>query len=208
MPKFKPLPPLERLNELLEVVEIPECNYGKWSGLRWKVDRRGAIKAGDVAGNLMASSKVADRFDWIVCVDYAKYCASRIIYCMAQGEYPGDVQVDHEDQNSLNNNPWNLRLDVEGTIQQVNQKKPRHNTSGVVGVGWYGPTKKWRGYVHQAGKYNHLGLFDCKIEAAYVVNKKWIELGWNTLGRELNNLENIECNCKSCASLSSGEGVS
>ena len=199
MTKFRPLPPLERLNELLEVVEIPPDKYGVWSGLVWRVNRGGKARAGSVAGTLKPDSKNPDRLDWQAEVDGVAYMASRVIYYMTHGEDPGDVQVDHKDQNPLNNNAWNLRLDVDGGIQGVNKGIYRNNKSGVVGVSRHKGARKWRAYVEIESKKKHLGLFTCKLEAAHEVNEKWKELGWPELGRKLNDLSQISCDCSKCS---------
>lgn len=193
----KALPPLERLNELLKIVEIPEDKYGVWSGLVWRV-RRGRQRAGSLAGNLQQNSRTSERKDWKIGVDGVLYFASRIIYYMTTGEDPGDSEVDHIDQNWLNNNAWNLRLDVDGSIKEVNRPKRRDNTSGVVGVSWHKLRGKWRAQVNENGKRKNLGRFTCKIEATRVVNDKWIEMGWDKKGRELNDLESVECSCDCC----------
>ena len=198
MPKSRPLPPLERLNQLLKVVEIPENKLGEWSGLVWKVNRRGPARAGSVAGHLQQASCSQKRKDWTVGVDGVLYYASRVIYYMTTGEDPGKAQVDHIDQNWLNNNLWNLRLDIDGNVQKVNIPKRRDNTSGVVGVCWDKLTGKWKAQVQENGKRKYLGHYNCKVEAARVVNDKWIEMGWDKKGRELNDLESIECSCKCC----------
>jgi hypothetical protein len=199
MIKFRPLPPLERLNELLEVVEIPPNKYGEWSGLVWKINRRGKAKAGSVAGSPQPCRHRPGRADWTVRVDNIQYGVSRIIYYMTRGEDPGDIQVDHEDQNSLNNNGWNLRLDVDGSIQKINFPKQQNNTSGVVGVHWNKATGKWQAEVRPKSTRKYLGLYTCKVEAARVVRNKWIELGWHELGRELPNLDKVQCNCSRCS---------
>lgn len=193
MPKFRPLPPVERLNELLEVVEIPEDKFGKWSGLVWKTSR-GRQRAGNEAGTARPCYRKNGRSDWIVKVDGITYVASRVIYFMAYGEDPSEVEVDHKDQNWLNNNAWNLRLDVNGNVQDINKPMYRNNVSGVVGVGWY--KGKWRARVNQ----KQLGRFTCKIEAAHAVNEKWHELGWLELGRKLNDLSAVQCDCDKCKS--------
>jgi hypothetical protein len=198
MPNHIPLPPLERLNELLEVVEIPEDKYGEWSGLVWRVSR-GCQRAGSRAGRLIRRKNQPDRFDWQVGVAGMRYIASRVIYYMTYGEDPGDVQVDHKDRNPLNNNARNLRLDVDGGIQKVNTGMRRDNKSGVVGVIWYKKTRKWQAYVKIESKQTHLGMFTCKLEAARVVNAKWIELGWPEKGRKLNDLKTIACDCGKCS---------
>lgn len=198
MPKFRPLPPLERLNELLEVVEIPEDKYGEWSGLVWKVRRGGKANAGSVAGTPKPNPGNPDRVDWIVGVDNVYYVAARVIYFMTYKKDPGDGQVDHKDQNWLNNNAQNLRLPPGTSVQRINSSIRRDNTSGVMGVGWDKEAQKWRARVGSEGKFTSLGRFTCKHEAAHAVNKKWIELGWVELGRKLNDLETIVCDCGKC----------
>jgi len=195
MPNYKPMPPLERLNELLKVVEIPLDKYGVWSGLVWQVRRNGTKGVGSVAGSLRLPSGKPGRMDWRIRVDGVYYYASRIVYYMTRGEDPGNIQVDHKDQNPLNNNEWNLRLDVDGDIQSVNQPMRRDNTSGMSGVSWHKRAGKWQAHVQIEGKTDHLGYFTCKIEAACAVRDKWIELGWNKLGRELPDLNEIKCSC-------------
>lgn len=193
MPNHRPLPPLERLNELLEVVEIPEDKYGKWSGLVWKVNR-GPQRAGSVAGTPKPDPGNPGRVNWKVGVDGFQYIASRLIYFIVYGEDPGGAEVDHEDQNWLNNNAGNLRLDTNRSFQQVNRPAQRNNVSGVMGVHWSKVVGKWRVEVNMKS----LGYFSCKAEAARVANEKWSELGWDKLGRKLHDLEAIECDCESC----------
>jgi hypothetical protein len=197
MPKFRPLPPIERLNELLKVVEIPEDKFGIWSGLVRKVNR-GGRRTGSVAGTPHQDTTNPERKDWEVRIDRVSYFASRVIYYMTTGEDPGDAQVDHIDQNWLNNNAWNLRLDVDGSVQQVNRPKFKNNTSGIVGVSWDKSRGKWKAQVNENKKRKNLGYFVCKIEAARVVNDKWVENKWDKKGRQLNDLESVKCNCECC----------
>lgn len=199
MTKYKPLPPLERLHELFEVVEIPPDKFGEWSGLVWKVDKRGrGARVGRVAGTPSPSVCNPNRANWMVGIDGAIYTVSRVIYYMEHGEDPVDSQVDHKDQNWLNNNTWNLRIDVSGGVQKANTPILRTNASGVVGVSWCKERGKWASYVSVKNKQKNLGRYTCKIEAARVVNQKWIELGWDKLGRKLNDLEAIACDCENC----------
>ena len=118
---------------------------------------------------------------------------------MTYGKDPGNIQVDHKDQNWLNNNAQNLRLDTDGSIQKVNTPKRRDNTSGVVGVHLDKHSGKWMVRVPIKGKRKNLGYFTCKIEAARVIRDKWIELGWDKLGRELPKLNEIKCDCSRCS---------
>jgi hypothetical protein len=192
MPKYNPLPPLERLNELLEVVEIPEDKYGEWSGLVRKVSR-GGQRAGSEAGCLVRTARGVSR--WKVMVDNQRYYASRLIYFMINGVDPDKLDVDHKDRNPLNNNIENLRLG-NGSLQGHNRRIPIHNTSGAVGVSWYEPTRKWQAYLTHEHSRKNLGYFICKIEAARAYNSKVIELGLDKLGKPLNDLETLECDCK------------
>jgi len=192
-----PLPTLDRLNELLKVVEIPPDKYGKWSGLVRKVSR-GSQLAGSVAGSRRPCDKNPGRVNWVVSVDNIRYYASRVIYYMTYGENPGSAQIDHKDQNWLNNNARNLRIVVDSSVQKVNSPMYRNNISGVVGVHWNKVARKWQAEVRSESKKIYLGLFICKIEAAYAVNKTWIELGWTKVGRKLNDLQTVACSCEKC----------
>jgi hypothetical protein len=200
MPKYKPLPPLERLNALFEVVEIPPDKYGEWSGLVWKV-RKGRQLAGNVAGHRQPNLQSKGRFDWVVKVDGVLYYTPRVIYKLVYKTDPIDSQVDHIDQNSNNNNIWNLRLDVDGKIQGVNQPIRCDNTRGVVGVCLDKRTGKWIAQVRIKGSLKTLGRYFCKVEAARAIKNKWIELGWDKLGRKLPDLNKVDCACSTCSSM-------
>jgi len=197
MPKHIALPPIERLNELLKVVEIPESKYGVWSGLVWKVGRQGTKGIGSVAGSKLPNSRAPGRFDWKVMVDGRLYPASRIVYWMANGVDPDDLQVDHKDRNPFNNNVENLRL-ADRSVQGHNRGPRSINTSGAMGVHWDKQKGKWRAQLWNERKYFSLGRYTCKIEAARVVNDKIIELGLDKIGKPLIDLESLECSCSSC----------
>lgn len=197
MPKYNQLPPLEKLHELLKVVEIPEEKYGIWSGLIWKTDRRGKMKAGNVAGTLSPHPLKQGRFDWKVKICGKLYIAARIIFYMSNNINPGDIQVDHKDTNTMNNNVLNLRLDSDdGSLQKHNQSKRLDNKSGVPGVTWHKQRKKWRAVITHKHQLHCLGLYVCKIEAARAINDKIIELDLDKIGKPLNNLKQIKCDCK------------
>lgn len=200
MPKYNPLPPLERLNELLEVVEIPPDKYGVWSGLIWKVERKGTKGVGSVAGCKAKCTHTKERYDWVIGINGKNYQVSRIIYFMAVKKDPGNLQVDHKDQNTLNNNIKNLRLDTYGDIQNVNKSIRKDNTSSVEGIYWVEKIKKWRARVFINKKNKHLGYFTCKIEAARAVKNAWVNLGWDKLGRKLPQTDKIICECCICLS--------
>lgn len=190
------LPPIERLNELLEIVPIDPSQFGTQSGLIWKVNRRGPVRAGNVAGTKRSSKERPDRVEWQVHVDRRHYTVSRVLYLMAKGVDPGELQVDHKDRNPLNNNVGNLRLG-NNSLQGHNRGLPKNNKSGAVGVT---PRKngKWFAKLAHEDDQFYLGYHTCKIEAARAYNNKVIELELDKLGKPLNDLETLKCNCSSC----------
>jgi len=76
------------------------------------------------------------------------------------------LQVDHIDNNKLNNCIDNLQLLTnrencsKGIIARGN------TTSKYLGVGWNKNTKKWRAKILINGKQKHLGLFNSEQEAS------------------------------------------
>ena len=198
MPQYKPMPPLERLNELLEVVDIPPDQYGKSSGLLWKINRSRNAKAGKVAGNLKAHHSHKDKFYWEITIDGKSYYVARVVYYMVYNEDPKNIQVDHKDRNTYNNNAYNLRLDINRDIQIANQSTRSNNTSGVSNVNWHKRLKRWQAYLCVRGQRTHLGTFICKLEAAHVVYNAYVENELDKKGRDLPDLTKVKCACTSC----------
>jgi len=79
-------------------------------------------------------------------------------------------EVDHIDQDKLNNRIDNLR-DVPKGINQRNSKLNSNNTSGISGVVWHKQTKRWCSQSTVNGKRHHIGLFDDIKVAALAVKK-------------------------------------
>jgi hypothetical protein len=96
--RIKPLPPIERLNELLE--------YDGVTGvIRWRVTRGRSAKAGDEAGSVNKETGYR-----IVMVDGRNYTASRIAWALHYGVDPYPTEVDHKNLNRTDNTIGNLRL--------------------------------------------------------------------------------------------------
>ena len=197
-----PLPPLERLNELLEIAPIPKSQIEIQSGLIWKVSR-GPQRAGSVAGSKNPNLITPGRFDWQVGIDGRKYTASRVIYFMANGVDPGELEVDHKDQNPMNNNVGNLRLG-DDSLQGHNKRPQSNNTSGAVGVCWDKKRRKWKAYLTYEREDFYLGLHTCKIEAARAYNNKAIELELDKIGKPLHDTTKLTCTCSNCVNAPRG----
>lgn len=125
------------------------------------------------------------RYNWFLAHDYPsrsmtlnKYNASgrkvsyqQRLHREIMGLEPYDERdVDHEDNNKLNNRKSNLRLCNQ---LQNNRNKPKTslNKSGYKGVSWKKSHQKWCVQIQTGGGAHHIGLFENKHEAAYVYNQ-------------------------------------
>jgi hypothetical protein len=150
MPKFKPLPTLQRVQELLSYDLKTGKLYWKKSVARW-------IKPADEAGTY-------GKHAICVTIDKRKYMAHRIIWLMQTAKDPSDLLVDHIDGDPHNNRLANLRL-ATSRQNQCNQKTRSDNTSGLKGVSWSEERQKWQTGIQVNGKRIALGRFNTKEEA-------------------------------------------
>lgn len=81
----------------------------------------------------------------------------------------GDGEVDHINQDKLDNRRSNLRL-VDRSANMHNVTGHRSNTSGYKGVYWHKAANKWMAGIGLRGKFKYLGLFPTK-EAAFAARK-------------------------------------
>lgn len=105
-----------------------------------------------------------------------KYRAHRIIWWMLFDEQP--EVIDHINGNGLDNRLENLRAATKKENSR-NQKRPTHNTSGVVGVYWNIGCRKWVASIRVDGVLRHLGVFDEKEEAIKIRKQIETELGFH-----------------------------
>jgi hypothetical protein len=78
---------------------------------------------------------------------------------------PSDMQVDHKDQDKLNNQRSNLRL-CTSRENRLNTGKRSDNISGFKGVTWRRDRRKWQAGIKVKGKNIHLKMFLTIEEAA------------------------------------------
>ena len=127
----KPIP-LDRCFELFHVDSTSP------SGLRNAVDRRNSPK-GNMAGWKVVNPRQGYVF-YQVHIDGKSYLCHRIVYAMRTGN-PNPVEVDHVDQDSTNNHPFNLRA-ADRSLQCINKTHP--NATG-----------KYRGVCRRGSKWGY-----------------------------------------------------
>lgn len=141
-------------------------HYDPLTGVFTWLVTRGKAKKGAPAGSA--------RKDGYVCIviDGLHHLAHRLAWLYVKGEWPA-VKLDHKDTDPSHNWLENLRLDVLGQNEQNIRRPHRNNKSGVLGVHWYAPTKRWKAQIAIGGVNTHIGYFHTKAEAgaAYVIAK-------------------------------------
>jgi hypothetical protein len=157
MLRAKPTPSVEVLNSIL--------SYDEATGeLRWKKvpqERVVRSKVGEIAGAIMVNGYR------LLCVNYQRYLAHRIIWKMMTGE-DAPFSIDHIDGDRLNNRMSNLRAATQSQ-NGMNCKMRKNNTSGVKGVYW--GWNRWKAQISIARKCIPLGGFDDINEAAAAVEQ-------------------------------------
>lgn len=153
MTKPKPLPLVE---ELLLVFDLSETSP---SGLLWKRGKNTGLVAGGIR----------DGQYWYVKYKKEFWACHRIVWAIHFGKDPGDMQIDHIDQNKQNNNILNLRLASSAANchnRKLTSKIKQKKTSSYKGVYWHKPRNKWRARIVVNGKAKELGRFKTEEEAA------------------------------------------
>jgi hypothetical protein len=157
-------PDFDRLHSLLRY----DMNTGK---LFWKFATSNRVKVGDEAGTIYKNGYK------YVSVDGHRILAHRLIFFMLSGFWP-DGQVDHRDNDRLNNKIENLRA-CSPKQNAENKKHPQSNNSfGVLGVS---PSRgKFRAQIQVNGKNQFLGRYETldKAQAVYLSAKKSLHEGY------------------------------
>lgn len=92
------------------------------------------------------------------------YLTHRVAWAIHYGEWPDD-QIDHVDNDKLNNRIGNLR-EATHSENMHNQGVRKTNTSGYKGVSWDSGRKTYRARIRLGGKMIYLGRFS-SAEAAH-----------------------------------------
>ena len=136
--------------------------------LIWKMTTTNRVKRGSVAGSKTVSGYLQVRFFGV------DIKAHRIIWAICHGTWP-ELLIDHIDGDPLNNKIENLR-EANFNENVRNIRTPKHNTSGVKGVGFCKKTGRWTCWIWVNNKKIWLGRHDTKEAAAMayaVASKKY-----------------------------------
>jgi hypothetical protein len=136
---IRPLPPLDIVRELLA--------YDSTTGIfRWRVDRGGSVKAGDVAGGDCEGYRV-------IAINDGDYHTSRLAWLLHYGVDPLPLQIDHIDRNPGNDRIANLRA----VTHFENGQNRADGASGVVGVWYDKQSRRWFARVPIGGRKHIYG---------------------------------------------------
>lgn len=102
--------------------------------------------------------------------------AHRVIFKWWTGTEPHTIL--HAEGKTTDNRIGSLSVGTQADNMK-DQKKPKNNTSGVVGVSWHKIANKWLAKIKINGKSRYLGLFEDIESAANARKSAEIELGFH-----------------------------
>lgn len=140
--------------------------------LYWKIRKQGR-QMGKPVGSLVELPSGYKYYQ--VSFKYKLYRLHHIIWVMHNGHIPEGFIVDHINCDSLDNRIENLRL-ARLHQNSSNTRLSKANKSGVKGVSWSYPAKKWRCNIDHKGKRYHVGYYKTLEEAKEAIEKKRTEL--------------------------------
>ena len=153
----------ERLKELL--------HYDRDTGdFTWAVGRRG-VRKGAIAGSYQ--TKLGGTYR-IIKVEWVNYKAHRLAWLYVYGTFPPEL-IDHHDGDGTNNRILNLHC-CNHSQNSRNQKMPKNNKSGCIGVSWGRTSKKWKALISDKKKRIYLGVYadiDDAIKARHDAEVKY-----------------------------------
>lgn len=113
----------------------------------------------------------------VITISGVALLAHRIAFALMTGEWPSH-EVDHKNGLKSDNRWVNIRSATRAE-NAMNLALRRDNLSGVVGVGWHRPSKKWRARITAAKVTRCLGSFETFEDACAVRQCAERELGFH-----------------------------
>lgn len=156
--KAKELPSQEELRSIFDY--NPSTGALIWKRRKDRDSQWNGRMAGKVAGSRHRNGYLR------VSIDDKQYSAHRVIYKLAYGSIPNDMQVDHIDGNGVNNRLENLRL-VNNAQNQANRKADK----GREFKGVYKHRDKYKAEITHMGTRIYLGVFNTARVAAFAYDE-------------------------------------
>jgi hypothetical protein len=158
---YKPLPSFSKLSQYIKY--DPYCGIGVWL-----MPPNNRVKIGAIAG------KINNGYAKIT-FQRKTYMAHRLFWLLHTGYDPGQLTVDHIDQNKTNNKFNNLRL-ATLSEQQRNICIRANNKSGHRGVYWNAKNQKYEAQITNNQKLMYIGQYDTLNAAIAARQAKELEI--------------------------------
>lgn len=136
--------------------------------LTWLKSPHHLVKKGDVAGSY------EKRGYKVIQVQKRSIKGHRAAWAITHGYFP-TMEIDHIDNNPSNNRIENLR-EVDRSKNQMNTKNAKNNSSGIKGVSYCNPKKKWIAAISINKKKICIGHFDSFEDAVQARKDKEKEI--------------------------------
>lgn len=117
----------------------PDSHFSSWRG---RNAFEGNVDFTKPAGYIPPPTKRNPSPYMVIGICGKLYKAHRLAWLYVYGEWP-EEDIDHIDQNPLNNRIINLRLSVD-KLNHRNRGRYKNNTSGVSGLSFHRRTNKWQ----------------------------------------------------------------
>jgi len=145
-------------------LDRPQDHFKDWRGRNGWLRH---IKEDLIAGYIQSPTKRNPRPYKVIGLKGKLYKAHRLAWLYKYGEWP-DGDIDHINQDTLDNSINNLRLSVD-KINHKNRSLYSRNASGISGVSWHNRLSKWQAEGQQTmdGKRirHYLGVFESFLDA-------------------------------------------
>ncbi len=138
---------------------------GTWT---WRISPSFGVRVGDVAGTIWRDRKGTKAYRRIKIRKY-NYPAHRLAFLYIRGYWPRS-QVDHWDENGLNNRWLNLR-ECTRSQNQANRGPNKNNKLGIKGVHKKKKSGKYQAKININGKTVSLGYYNTPQKAARAYQK-------------------------------------
>ena len=156
------MPPYDELSRHL--------SYDPFTGVgTWLISPCNSVQVGAPAGCLNSDGYIHIRYK------AKRYKAHRLFWFLQTGHDPGELTIDHIDENKSNNKFSNLRL-ATASQQKRNSTKRLNNTSGHRGVSWNKERQKYYACIVVNNKTLSLGRYKTFGQAVAARQAKELEL--------------------------------